>query len=340
MKFWRIIVVATAAEAVAVSAAAGLLGMMGSWNGWLDVINQFAPAWLLLGLAGGGGVLALAPAGRARTGLLCTAVAAVVVSLLLVGPDLLASIADEFQAHSRPPELKLVSFNVWSDNVDPERTVEVILAAQPDVVVLQEEPGNFSAVEGRLLQSLPFRTSCASGSDLAIYSAIAPLAKGCPVKPQAGPAQGFDQPIWVRLPVRRGREATVVTAHFQWPFPPGSRRAQLDELARTLPGLPADNLILAGDFNLAPWSFAMRQQDKLLRPLVRRSHGIPTWPARIGRLNLRLPFPVLAIDQVYAGPGWKRARVQRLPLAGSDHYGLAVSFYADSGQSSRSHGRS
>ncbi len=284
-------------------------------------------------------MLALAPAGRARAGLLCTAAAAVAVSLLLVGPDLLASIADEFQAHSRPPELKLVSFNVWSDNVDPERTVEVILAAHPDVVLLQEEPGKLSAFEGRLLQFLPFRTACPSGSDLAIFSALPPIAKGCTTKPGAGPALDFDRPIWIRLQARDGREATLVTTHFQWPFPPGSRRAQLDELARTLPGLPTENLILAGDFNLAPWSFAMRQQDKLLRPLIRRSHGIPTWPARIGRLNLRPPFPLLAIDQVYAGAGWKRAWVQRLPLAGSDHYGLAVSFYGDSGHIPGSHGR-
>ncbi len=334
MKLWRIIAVATAAEAVAVSTAAGLMGLMGAWNGWLDVINQFAPIWLLLGLGGGGGMLALAPPGRARIGLLGAATAAVVVNLTLVGPDLVESIGDGFQAQSRRPDLKLVTFNVWSDNVDPQRTIDVILATQPDVVALQEEPGKHSAYNERLLQSLPFRTTCPDGSDLAIYSALSPTAKGCPTYPRPGSGMEFDRPIWIRLQARNGREVTVVTTHLQWPFPPRPRRAQLDELAGTLRSLPSETLILAGDFNLAPWSFAMRRQDRLLRPLLRRTHGISTWPARIGRVNLRMPFPILAIDQVYAGPGWKRAWVQRLPLAGSDHYGLAVSFYGDSGQTS------
>ena len=80
--------------------------------------------------------------------------------------------------------------------------------------------------------------------------------------------------------------------------------------------------ILMGDFNLTPWSDALREIDSGLKPMVRRTHGMATWPANIAKTEKPAPMPVLPIDQVFAGPVWTRSRVGTLPRAGSDHYGV------------------
>ena len=79
--------------------------------------------------------------------------------------------------------------------------------------------------------------------------------------------------------------------------------------------------MLLGDFNLTPWSFAMRGLDFGLKPMTRRTRGVLSYPARLGRLT---PLSFLAIDQVFAGPDWRTARVERLARGGSDHYPVMV----------------
>ena len=37
-----------------------------------------------------------------------------------------------------------------------------------------------------------------------------------------------------------------------------------------------------------------------------------------------LPFALLPIDHVYAGPGWRTVRAERGPRLGSDHYPVIV----------------
>jgi endonuclease/exonuclease/phosphatase (EEP) superfamily protein YafD len=328
VKLWRIICIATAAEASAASAALGLLGLLGAFNGWLDVINQFAPIWLLVGLVGVLGAQVLEPSDRVRRGVLILSGVGAAIGLLQVGPDMLASIGQALRHEAKPPILKVVTFNVWSENFDPERTIQVILAAHPDVVAVQEGMGPFRSADAALLQALPYRISCPAGTDLAFYSRTAPTAGACTRAQPGGPppATGYG-PIWIRVRARDGREVTLATTHLVWPFPPENRLAQLTDDIAVLRQLEPANLILVGDFNSSPWTFTTRRQDALLRPLTRRSHGIATWPARITRLRMTIPTPFLAIDQVYAGPGLRSVHVGRLPVAGSDHYGLVASVY-------------
>ena len=50
-----------------------------------------------------------------------------------------------------------------------------------------------------------------------------------------------------------------------------------------------------------------------------------SWPAAaFTRWNIRAPFPVLAIDHVYAGAAWRTVSVRRGPRLGSDHYPVVV----------------
>ena len=326
MKLWRIICVATAAELTAGSAIAAALGLLGAVNPWFDVLNQFAPIWLFGSLIGGLLMLVFAPAGGDRVAVLGLAGIGVAAGLVVTLPEVLRSIADGLRPRSGQPALRLVTHNVWIDNIDVPRTIEAILASDPDVVTIQEEPDHFLAGNAGLLRALPYRVAC-PGSDLAIYARRPPLASGCEVVSRFGRHSRSVAALWARVAARDGRPATVMTVHLPWPIPPGPQEAATRGTAELLGRFAPNDLVLAGDFNCAPWSFAMRRRDQRFRPLTRRSHAIFSWPARFGRLHV--PLALLPIDQVYAGPGWRSASVERLPRTGSDHYGLAVSLYRD-----------
>jgi endonuclease/exonuclease/phosphatase (EEP) superfamily protein YafD len=325
MKLWRIICVATGAEISAGAALAAGLGLGGAFNPWLDVLNQFAPIWLFAGLVGLLLTLVFTPAASGRAFVLWAAGVGIAASLVLILPDMLGSIADAFRPRPGPPALRLLTFNVWIDNVDVPGTVKTILAADPDVVTFQEANGHMRAGDAALLNVLPYRIPC-PGSDLAIYVRRPPLASGCElVRRFVGPRPAFVAALWARVTARDGLPATVVTVHLPWPIPPGPQALETRGTAEVLGRFDPHDLVLTGDFNSAPWSFAMRHRDQQFRPLTRRTHGIFTWPARLGWRPSWFAF--LPIDQVYAGPGWRTAKVERLPLAGSDHFGLAVSLF-------------
>src|SRR3546814_2882605 len=84
-------------------------------------------------------------------------------------------------------------------------------------------------------------------------------------------------------------------------------------------------MIVTGDFNSAPFSFAMRRGERAIG-LTRRDRALASFPTEKKAIGpLRSPVPVVAIDHVYAGPGWATAKVERGPGGlGSDHYPVIV----------------
>lgn len=326
MRLWRIVFAATGAELAAGAACAAVLGLCGSRQPWLDLLNQFAPIWLLSSLIGGLLALAFTPPGRDRQAELGVAAVGALASLTVTLPEILRSICDELRPQSERAVLRVVTLNAWSDNIDPQRTIQVILAAHPDVVAVQEETGRLLPADAALIRALPYRISCLAGSDLAIYTASRPIAHGCGDLESTASRPGFVGPVWVRVVGHDGLPATIASVHLPWPAPLGQQEFDSRALADVIHELPVEPLVLTGDFNAAPWSFDMRRLDRRLRPLIRRSHAIFTWPARVGWRGWRVPIAILPIDQVYAGPGWGAVSVKRLPLTGSDHYGLVASF--------------
>jgi endonuclease/exonuclease/phosphatase (EEP) superfamily protein YafD len=105
----------------------------------------------------------------------------------------------------------------------------------------------------------------------------------------------------------------VAGVHFIWPTdrwqPENSRR-----MLQVLQPYSRERLILAGDFNSTPWSFARRRDDAALG-MERRTRALFSWPA-----GEAPGFPFLPIDHVYAGPGWATVSVRRGPALSSDHY--------------------
>jgi endonuclease/exonuclease/phosphatase (EEP) superfamily protein YafD len=234
----RVLAAATAMEMCAVLAALGLAGLGGIRNGWLDVINSFAPIILLAAVVGAG--LAY------------------------------------FQA------------------------VASLIAVDAGAVLLQEADGSLQADLLRLRAHYPFASMPrVRRADLHQSAHRRPRLRAHSVA-LSRPGLGSDP--------RSGRPADDAGHHSSW--------FQRAVVAGQIHGVATDAMILAGDFNTTPWSFAMRRQDQLFAPLGRRTHAWFSWPARLDALRQPWPLPILPIDHVYAGRDWETTRLTRLQIPG------------------------
>lgn len=324
MRLWRILAIAAAVELALLAAVAAVAGLAGAWSPWLDVLNALAPLWLILGAAGALVGAAAIPSGRVRAGVLILSAVAALAAGVRLTPELARGFGPRAPA---PPGagVRVLSLNVWEDNLDPELTLRRIVEAQADVVTLQERGGRLRAILPELLRRFPGRTRCSGqAAELLILSRRPALASGCRGQRQG---EGPTRIAWLNARDARGRPFTVVTTHLGWPVPAGGQSRQKQGLAAFLHGLDPDSVILTGDFNTAAWTANMTRQDSLLRPLSRRTIGLATWPAAWPRVEWPAPFPFLPIDHVYAGPAWRTARIARGPVTGSDHYPVVADLW-------------
>jgi len=299
-------------EIAAVAALLAVAGLGGSRNGWLDVINNFAPMILAMGLVGVG-LAWWSLDGATRITTICVALIAVAYGLALIAPDLAGALASHPQGGA---QFRILSANVWTDNPTPGLAIGEIIARDADAVFLQESNGTLRNEFVRLKSLYPYASEC-PGSGVQIFLKTPITAHGCGPGP-ASPSQ-LDW-VWVETTASDGRPVTLATTHFSWPFPPGPQSAERTGLAASLSQLSRGDLILGGDFNTTPWSFAMRRQDQLFAPLKRRTLAWFSWPARLDALRRSWPLPILPIDHIYAGPNWQAASLTRLRMPGSDHF--------------------
>jgi endonuclease/exonuclease/phosphatase (EEP) superfamily protein YafD len=290
---------------------AGLAAQGGRFNSRLDILTHFAPIW-----ASGAALSALYGAalarGRFRLALLGLGLAGVAASTVLMLPEITRPIRPDGATQS-PLQIKLIQFNVWEDNVDVEGTADWIAAQRPDVVLMEEtEPPIRKAMIHRGFHYVR------GVADSAIFTRLTPTYS--PYQIPAGDWRSLPSFSRVTLPSAIG-PYSVIAAHLQWPTRLG-QPGQMRALAKLMDHYPSDRLILAGDFNLTPWSFTLQRWDQRIG-LERRDRAIFSWPARLppGR---RWPATFLPIDHLYAGRAWRTVSLTRGPCIGSDHYPLVA----------------
>lgn len=302
----------------ALVAVPALAAQGGRFSDRLDNLTHFAPIWLAGGLVA---ALVWALAGRVGRTTPLLALVAALSSLTLMIPELTAA-ARAPVAEAGGETLKIVQFNLWGQNRDPVGTYQWILATDPDIVVVEEGFDRSGGVARKLAGRYPYRTTCAEPAPCStmILAKRRPRAEGgLSTSVSSARLSG----AWARF-TAAGEPFTVVAVHYTWPYPAGPQQQQTLRLARVLQQFPQDRLIVSGDFNSTPWSFSLRRQDRLFG-LERRTRALASWPAGdFSRLHVVLPFPLLPIDQVYAGKGWRTVSVRRGPQLGSDHYPVIV----------------
>jgi endonuclease/exonuclease/phosphatase (EEP) superfamily protein YafD len=306
---------AAAFAAAGVSLAGGLLAQGGRFSPWLDIAGHFAPLWLLAALLAGVWALA-AERGAPRRVLLGMAALGILASGALMEPELTRPLTPRATADSRF-RLRLIQFNTWDSLADPIPVADWIASERPDVVTVEE-------VTGPLREALSRR-------GFRYIHGMAGVAIFSRQRRTYSPFM-IPGPAWHTLPgfargtfpsPDGGAPFSVVAAHITWPTVVDTW-SQRKTLASLLDRYPRDRLIVAGDFNLTPWSFALRSLDRRFG-LERRDRAIPTWPARQAVAGALIPAPaVLPIDHVYAGRDWRTVSISRGPRLGSDHYPLVV----------------
>jgi endonuclease/exonuclease/phosphatase (EEP) superfamily protein YafD len=239
---------------------------------------------------------------------------ALIACLVVTGPEFAARLAPR-SAPAGEPRLRVMSYNVYWLNRTPEKARAAVRASGADIVLLIETGGRQRHLPDGLEDLYPHKAFCPCG--LTILSRW-------PILDQHGwpPSQMDTTVSWAVVETPMGR-IPVMGVHMHWPTSPG-QLLDRENLLKEMAPFDRKAMILMGDFNSTSWSRFMRGQDKLVG-LERRTRALPTWPARVpGHESWRAPFPLLPIDQVYAGSDWRTLAVRRGPSGGSDHYSVIV----------------
>lgn len=325
VKLSRILIAATGAEFSLLAGLIGVLGLCGAWSGALDALNHAAPLTLFLGVAGYGLTRAALPKESSRKLILRWAMVGVLTPAAQMAPDIVGAAQGLVPPKPAGAPFKVLHFNVWSENFDPKATAESIVASGADVVLMQEGAGPASTRFSRIREAYPYMASCKIFwiCGQAIFSKRPITAWGA-LQPQPPLQQDSLGVVWAKTTAPDGKPVTLVTTHFSWPILVEEQAAQRAKLVRYLAGAPKQGMILSGDLNSTPWSFALRDLDDRLKPMTRRTRAYFSWPANAARIRKPVPLPFMPIDQLYAGPEWRTLKLQSLPRTGSDHYGVLV----------------
>jgi endonuclease/exonuclease/phosphatase (EEP) superfamily protein YafD len=283
------------------ASSATLLGCLAPWFSWLELINHFRPFLLTasLGLA----VVTLLTRSR-RT------VSAALLLLTIQATLALAPLrASAVRAEPSERNLRVVTANVWVSNRNVEAVARHLEGEAADVVLLQEVGPVHRRLIDRVRAAYPHAYCPDPICDLAILSREAPLASGRVDLPPGRPLL-----VWARF--RAGpKEVEVIGTHLANPFHPHHQARYVGwfiDYLRTRSG----PLILAGDFNLTPFSWGM---ERLTREtgLRRHTHLAFSWPAH-------RYVPVVGIDNLLSTPDIATVAVRTGPRIGSDHLPVTV----------------
>lgn len=200
-------------------------------------------------------------------------------------------------------EFKFLSFNVLTGNTKAAELVDAVLADPPDVMLVMETPGIERYLD-RLTETFPYRVGCSQTltCDISLHSRF-PIAD-----PQIRllPPFGHERMVTGRVEIN-GQAITIAGVHLSKPYFDRASWIELGNINRAL-NLIEGPLVLAGDFNAAPWTAPVArlawQQTLMAGPWAPA-----TWPVRLGPLGV-------PIDNVFT-----RGNVRLLTLEAGDNHG-------------------
>ncbi len=213
--------------------------------------------------------------------------------------------------------LRLTTLNVQWRNATKDAVVDYVRRVRPDVLVVQEAVGSWWRQLPALGAMFPYAgpAGWARGARVHLFSRhpIRDLRTHTP--------QGRYFPYLVARLEVDGRPLTVIAVHA--PRPKGAhlsriRNAYLRDVAKTARGIHGP-LIVAGDFNLTPWSGHYRDfvRETGLANVSDGRGWMATWPTW-------LTPAALAIDFILVSDGVVARGVKRGPQIGSDHYPITA----------------
>lgn len=221
-----------------------------------------------------------------------------------------------------PTALRVLSANLLGGRADPDALTALFHEAQVDLLCVQElgEP-----LADRLHAALPhgLLLPCPRRRGLGILSRRPFPVRRLELGGRDGLAATISPSEWPGLPGPVEVVNLHILAPHTWPYWPRRHRRpeQMRRLLAYLDTHPVAARAVVGDFNATPWWPVYRQMVARYPDVVAALPGRAprTWP-NLSRLGLP---GLLRIDHCFA-VGMRAQRAARLPIRGSDHYGLCV----------------
>lgn len=216
------------------------------------------------------------------------------------------------------PRYSLLQMNLRYDAPDKAAALGIVGAVSPDVITVQEMTRDWQRALEALGDRYPYQYYCAppnGDGDVAILSRR-PFTEGdegvCVTR------SGFA----AKQVDFNGTAVTIASEHLNWPWPSG-QWDQIRFLVPTLATLP-EPVLIAGDFNAAPWSAAVGTYAGLTRTRIVPGIG-PTWmTALLPPASAR--YAGLFIDNVLASDAVQILGIRKPGATTSDHLPVLVTF--------------
>lgn len=285
-----------------------IAGMLGRYAWPLDLFAHFRVQYTMLFLIVGIVLFAL----RAPTPAALSITGAVLAAIPII--DYMGVATARAQGDVR--NFRAVAFNTWFRNHDYGAIGRFLERTEADVIVLEELTREQGIELSAYLPSYPHSHIPPQPRRYgAIVFARWPIiAQQSLVLSEESVTRGAHVTLdWHGMPIH------VLGVHLHWPMGPTNSRLRNRELAGIAEFAAALDapLIVAGDFNVTPWSSHFR--DALARSGLSdcaAGHGLaPSWPAQLPPLGIR-------IDHCWASKHWRSADVRTGPRLGSDHLPL------------------
>lgn len=294
-----------------------------------DLLNH-AQIFLLPGTLIGVAIVALLLRGTLRSVAVIVVLVGVAASANVMLPEFLGSLRAR-PAAPASGTITMMTHNLFGMNYEMEKVVAAIHAEDPDIIVLQEYFGEQATeLHPLLLADYPFFVRCRGGkrANLGLYSRL-PFTQ---VEDGACPNNAYGTTrtahILAEFRTEDGKPFSVITTHMDWPLPVARQREQLNVLSGVVDKIEGP-MILAGDFNSTPWSYALR--DFVARNgFTRETVNLVTYPLSwyyFGAWRDTIPF--LPLDHVMVRGGIVVHDLHAGRRTASDHLPVVFTFSVD-----------
>lgn len=300
-------------------AAVTLAAFFGRWVWWLDVLANFRAQYVvILAILG----LVVAMSRWRKTGYAILGVA--LVNLVVVIPLFIGSPAD---ARVDADTIRVMSFNLLSDNEQYSEVIDYIRTVDPDLVLLHEASRPWEVAIGSA--ELEYEVVRARSDDLIFGTLVLVRGEGITAVSHGFASRAARAVALDYTPHGWDVPLAVLGTH---PLAPTDqeradlRDAQLD-FAGDWASEQSGAFIVVGDFNATPWSWPFRRL-KSAAELENSQTGFGLQPSYATSSNLLLRIP---IDHLLHSSALEVTDRQLGPALGSDHFPLVVDLQVSAG---------
>jgi endonuclease/exonuclease/phosphatase (EEP) superfamily protein YafD len=324
--------------AIAATLGLGLitvLALLGFASPELDLLNHFQVFWFPATLLALAAVLAFVRGPRARPAMIAAGVVGALASGITYLPEFISGL-DGTTSPARPgkPVITVLTHNLFGLNYDMDGVAAMIRSEDPDIIAFQEYFSEQSSeLDPLLAERYPYSARCRGGkrANLGLYSKLPFVeAEGSGLCPDNAYGSQRTAQILAQFSLAEGGGFSVLTTHLDWPVPVQRQVQQFADLAASVNAIEGP-LLVVGDFNSTPWSYALRRFESATG-MTRHTRNLVTYPLRFTMRMVRglvdTP-PFLPLDQALSRGGMTVHEVRAAAATASDHLPVVVKFSLD-----------